>query len=135
MACRGRGCLSPFEQGGNAMRVVRRLPKLGQTQTSQSAQSLLCCDSKVPLVHIQIIFFLSCIYFHPEAISDTGGREAPLFSYMEIIPHPLLPPPPRPKPLPGLEERHCGPNTVLILLLGGWLRGCREIRAFSRPLC
>lgn len=55
------------------MRVVRRPPKLGQTQTSQSAQSLLCCDSKVPLVHIQIIFVLSCIYFHPEAISDTGG--------------------------------------------------------------
>lgn len=43
---------------------------------------------------------------------------------------------PRPKPLPVLEERHCGPNTVLILLLtGGVWGGCREIRAFSRPLC
>lgn len=41
--------------------------------------------------------------------------------------------PPLPKPLPVYEESHCGPNTVLILLLRGV--GEPKIRAFSHPLC
>lgn len=87
---------------------------------------------KTSAAHVQMIFpplilylFSSRSHFrHGWGVGRCMRGEAPLFCYMEILPHPHPPPPPPPppKPLPVLEERHCGPNTVLILLLkgGGW---------------
>lgn len=60
----------------------------------------------------KLVFSLIMSFFpKPFQKTSTGGRDAPLFGYMEI--------PPTPKPLPVCEESHCGPNTVLILLLRG----------------
>lgn len=65
-------------------------------------------------------FFSSWFLFLPQShfrrqVQGEGGP--PLFSYMEINPPPHTPC--TPKPLPVCEESHCGPNTVLILLLRG----------------
>lgn len=63
-------------------------------------------------------FFLPHHVIFPKAISEDKcrGKGRAIVWLYENPPHPT---PPIPEPLPVCEESHCGPNTVLILLLRG----------------
>ena len=93
-------------------------------------------EKKILLVKF-IIMKEKIIFFFPSACpppqttpkpfqkTSTGGRDAPLFGYMEITPAP--------------NPSQCARRATVVQILylsyywGGW--GCVEIRAFSRPLC